>query len=82
MAIVQVFTIGRARHARNIWLIAAIHNIQFIFSHIAGRINKIADILSYWSITVNLLEKLNNLIIDYMWVDIHLHSTLLSYNII
>ena len=52
MAVVQALNMGKARDltlatcARNIWLIAAMHNIEFIFSHIAGQFNNIADLLS------------------------------------
>ena len=54
MAVIQVLTTGRARDqtlatcARNIWLIAALNNIQFQFSHIPGKNNNLADLLSRW----------------------------------
>ena len=73
MAFVQVFTTDRAQDsmlatcARNIWLIAAIYNIEFIFSHISGCINNIADLLSRWSRTVNPVAKLTKLLPEYIW---------------
>ena len=68
MLVVQVMNTGRARDqtlatcARNIWLIAATFNIEFIFSHISGQSNSIADLLSRWAVTYNPLEKLNGLL--------------------
>ena len=78
MAVVQVLNTGWARDsilatcARNIWLIAAIYNIESMYSHIAGQVNNIADILYHWTITVNPTEKLNNLLENYVWIDAHL----------
>ena len=75
MAVVQVLNTGRARDqilapcAKNIWLIAATYNIEFICSHISGPTNKIADLLSRWALTVNPVAKL------------HIDLTLLNYNI-
>ena len=87
MAVVQVMNTGRARDqtlatcARNIWLIAATFNIEFIFSHISGQSNNIADLLSRWGVTQNPLTKLNGLLQDYVWVNAHLDLTLLNYSI-
>ena len=53
MAVVQILNTGKARDtilatcARNIWLIAAMFNREFIFSHISGQSNTIADLLSH-----------------------------------
>ena len=52
MAVVEALTTGRTRDsvlatcARNLWLIAALFNIDFIFSHIPGVHNTVADLLS------------------------------------
>ena len=87
MAVVQVLNTGKARDAilatcaRNIWLIVAMYNIDFIFSHISGQLNVVADLLSCWSITVNPEEKLKNMLPEYKWVDSHLDLTILNYNI-
>ena len=51
---VEVLTTGRTRDtilatcSRNIWLIAALFNIDFIFSHIPGVQNTVTDLLSRW----------------------------------
>ena len=82
MAVVQVLNTGRTRDpilatcARNVWLIAATYNIDFIFTHIAGQINSIADLLSHWAITINPMEKLKH-----TWIATHLDLTLLNYDI-
>ena len=66
MAVIQVLTTGKARDqmlatcARNIWLIAALNNIQFQFSHIPGKQNILADLLSRWHTVQNDNEKLNS----------------------
>ena len=87
MAVVQVLNTGRTRDAtlatcaRNIWLIAATYNIGFIFTHIAGQVKNIADLLSRWAITVNPMEKLNQLLAEHTWIDTHFDLTLLNYQI-
>ena len=54
MAVVAVLNTGKARDtilatcARNLWLIAAMFNIDFICLHIAGVKNSVADLLSHW----------------------------------
>ena len=59
MAVVEVLTCGRARDsimatcARNVWLLAAMFNVNIIVSHIRGLDNSIADLLSRWYLTVD-----------------------------
>ena len=54
MAVIQVLTTGKARDqtlatcARNLWLIAVLNNIKLQFSHIPGKHNNLADLLSRW----------------------------------
>ena len=73
MSVVQVLNTGKARDhilaicARNIWLLAAMYSIEFIFSHISGISNSIADLLSRWNVTANPVQKLNNLHENYRW---------------
>ena len=87
MAVVQVLTTGKARDttlatcARNVWLIAALNNIHFQFSHIPGKSNVLADLLSRWQITNDRFQKLDHLIINYTWVPTHLTLTSLNYTI-
>ena len=52
IAIVEVLTFGRAKDQimatcdRNIWLLAAMFNVNIIISHIKGLDNSLADLLS------------------------------------
>ena len=54
IAVVQILTFGRGRDptmatcARNIWLLAAVFNVNIIVSHIKGLDNNVADLLSRW----------------------------------
>ena len=54
MAVVQVLQTGKVKDpflgacARNIWLEAAQADIEIVYSHIQGRKNVIADLLSRW----------------------------------
>ena len=87
LAVVEVLTSGRTRDetlatcARNIWLLSALYNIHFTFSHIAGVQNTIADLLSRWGNSHNDWCKLTNLCPDHIWVDSHIDLTLLNYTI-
>ena len=84
MAVIQILTTGKARDqilttcARNIWLIAALNNIQFQFAHIPSKNNVLADLLSRWNATPNATDKLASLITNYLWVPTHLTLTCLS----
>ena len=63
--------------ARNVWLLAAMFNINLIVSHIKGSENTVADILSRWQQTSDNFQKLHDLIEFPVWVDIYLDLTLL-----
>ena len=87
MAVVEVLTTGKTRDttlatcARNLWLIAAIFNIDFIFSHIPGVKNTLADLLSRWQDDSHHTQKLHNLVDKPIWVDTHIDLTCLNYTI-
>ena len=87
MAVVQVLTTGKARDtvyptcACNIWLIVALNNIHFQFSHIPGKSNVLADLLSRGQITNDRFQKLDNLITNYTWVPtLTLHHLIIPYS--
>ena len=65
LAVVQVPQDGRdsqlATIARNIWMVTSLFNIQFSISHIAGKDNAIADLLSRWWVTDNRSQKLQKI---------------------
>ena len=48
------------------------HNIESIFSHIAGHKNNIARLLSRWTTNAKPFEKLVSLFPNYIWIDTHL----------
>ena len=85
MAVVDVLNTGKARDttlatcARNLWMTAATFNIDFIFSHIPGVQNSIADLLSRRNHNSKHLEKLLSLTQTPVWVDTHIDLTELNY---
>ena len=87
MAVVQVLTSGKTRNpilalcARNIWLLAAIYNIHLSVSHIIGRENHVADLLSRWDHTHDRERKLKSFLPNHVWMPVHLDHTLLNHNI-
>ena len=84
MAVVEVLNTGKARDsvlamcARNIWLISAIFNIQFKFTHISGKQNCLADLLSRWTGQPAHYEKLSIFCPHASWIPTHLDFTLLN----
>ena len=87
MVVVEVLTYGRARDsimatcARNVWLLAAMFNVNIIVCHIKGMDNSIADLLSRWHLTVDNSKKLNTLLENPLWIDTHIDLTLLNHDI-
>ena len=87
MAVVEVLSSGRARDsimatcARNVWLLAAMFNVNIIVSHIRGRDNSVADLLSRWHLTVHNIQQLHNLVENPVWIDTHIDLTLLNHDI-
>ena len=87
MAVVDVLTCGRAKDsitatcARNVWLLAAMFNVNIIVSHIRGLDNSIADLLSRWHLTEDNVKKLHSLVDNPVWVDTHMDITLLNHEI-
>ena len=87
LAVVEVLMSGKTRDetlaicARNIWLLSALYNIHFTFSHIAGVQNTTADLLSRWGNSYHDWSKLQSLCPDHVWVDSHIDLTLLNYTI-
>ena len=84
LAVVQVLQEGKARNpllatiARNIWMLTAVFNIQLSVSHIAGKSNAIADLLSRWWVTENRDQKLPSLLHTWKWIPTHVD--LLKFN--
>ena len=87
LAVVEVLSFGKAMDhimaacARNIWLLAAIYNINVIVTHIRGRDNFFTDLFSRWYQTSDNHHKLYEFIVLPIWVDVHLDITLLNQDI-
>ena len=77
-AVVWVLQSGRTKDpylaacARNGWLWAGIFDINFVFSHIRGKSNCIADLLSRWSYTSDNYAALKQLVPNFHWHDLPL----------
>ena len=87
LAVVQVLQEGKARDpllttiARNIWILTSVFNIQLSVSHIAGKNNAIADLLSRWWVTDNRDQKLSGLLHDWKWIPTHIDLLKLNHGI-
>ena len=87
MAVVEVLNTGCARDvilatcARNIWLLAAMYNVQMTVNHIPGVSNVIADLLSRWQGTATDAVKLHKLLPNFQWVPVHIDHTKLNEDI-
>ena len=87
MTVVEVLSHGRARDpimatcARNVWLLAAMFNINIIVGHIKGLDNSIVDLLSRWHLVADNSRKLSMLLENPLWVNTHKHLILLNHDI-
>ena len=81
-AVVDVLSFGRAKDsvlatcARNVWLLAAMYNIDIVVSHVPGITNTAADLLSRWRGTTQDFHRLQQLVDFPVWVDTHIDLTL------
>ena len=73
-AVVQVLTSGKTRDpflatcARNIWMSAALANIELQYKHITGCENTAADLLSRWRFTKEQYAKLCTMVHEPIWM--------------
>ena len=73
---INVLTSGRAQDpylsacARNIWYVAALHDLDVYYVHVMGKINVVADLLSRWSFTEDNYVKLPLHVQDILWVQV------------
>ena len=87
LAVVEILSLGKARDsimatcARNIWLLAAIYNINLIVTHIRGTENCVADLLSRWFQTRDNCDKLRQFLDSPIWMNVHIDLTLLNHDI-
>ena len=86
--VVQVLQEGQARDpllatiARNIWMLTSLFNVQLLVSHIAGKENAIADLLSRWWVTNNRDQKLTRLLPQYERVPTHIDLSKHNHSIL
>ena len=87
LAVVQILQEGKARDpllatiARNIWMLTSVFNIQLSVSHISGKNNAIADLLSRWWVTDNRDQKLSSLLHNWQWIPTHIDLLKLNHSI-
>ena len=83
-AVVQVLNTGRTKDpflaacARNIWMESAKFDIDFKYTHILGKLNRVADLLSRWSYRESDFLQLQTFISDPLWMSVS--PTLLELN--
>ena len=87
MAVVSILNSGRGQDsvllsiARNVWLIAAKHDIDLTVQHIPGKHNVTADLLSRWQIAGTDRSKLCSLVPNPKWHTISQQLMHIDYNI-
>ena len=62
-------------------MLTSLFNIQLSVSHIPGKNNAIADLLSRWWVTDNRDQKLSSLLHDWKWIPTHIDLLKLNYGI-
>jgi hypothetical protein len=68
--------------AQNIWLLAATYDMKLTFEHIRGEHNKVADLLSRWSVVYNPIAKLYSLLNEQpIWTEVNREYLLLNWSI-
>ena len=86
-AVVQVLNSGKTRDpflascARNIWYVAAKHDIKLSYRHVPGKNNGVADLLSRWQGTPVQINKLYAHIHKPIWVNTSQHLLEFDYTI-
>ena len=74
IAVVQVLQSGHTKDpflvvcARNVWLLAAKHDIEITYIHIAGKKNRTDDLLSRWTGSLKDIQELNSLVPGFLWM--------------
>ena len=63
---------------RNVWLEAALSDVQLIYKHVPGKLNSVADLLSRWQNTAHQFHLLQCLVPKFLWVPVS--SDLLEIN--
>ena len=86
-AVVSVLNTGKTRDvklaaiSRNIFMISAENDITFQFSHVKGKNNTVADLLSRWTDSESDLQKLHTLVPKVSWLKISEKCAEIDYEI-
>ena len=86
-AVVSVLNMGKTRDpflaacARNVWLITAQADIEVIYTHIKGRNNVVADLLSRWQNTIQQQKMLCELFGTPVWLQTSLENMFINNDI-
>ena len=87
LAVINVLTYSKTRDAfpgacaRNIWQVAALHNIELTYVPIMGRNNETADLLSRWTGSNADIQKLNDHVCDPLWLQLDESVMYIDYEI-
>ena len=87
LTVVTVLRSGKTKNStlaaisRNIFMTTSKYDIYLKISHIPGKSNKVADLLSRWEKTTSNLVKLKNLLPSYTWVKVDSSKIFLDYDI-
>ena len=79
-AVVNVLRSGKARDpylaacARNIWLWAAIHDMHVTYTHVSGKNNRTADLLSRWTNSYANIAEPTTLVPSPIWAQVGLEA--------
>ena len=84
-AVVHVLSAGRTKDpflgacARNVWYLAAQHDIEVSYTHVLGKNNQIADLLSRWSGSPACFRQLYQYVQNPVWIPVGIHLLDIDY---
>ena len=84
-AVVHVLSAGRTKDpflgacARNVWYLAAQHDIEISYTHVLGKNNQIADLLSRWSGSPACFRQLYQYVQNPVWIPVGIHLLDIDY---
>ena len=77
-AVVTVLRSGRTKDpflgacARNVWFTAAVADVELQYTHVLGKNNRTADLLSRWQNSPSNVVELKYLVPDAIWLSVDL----------
>ena len=79
-AVVTVLTSGRTKDpflgacARNVWFTAALADVELQYTHVLGKYNRTADLLSRWQNSASNVLELSSLVQDPVWLNVKMQD--------